>query len=106
VDVVTVYPEPGNFPAVARGLLEAADHPRDVSYVSSPQAGFIVPLEVFERFEAAAPSLDEQAPQQAQAEQPPKRRPGRTRKALLTPEELQAAIAAGTSSDTQPGEEK
>jgi hypothetical protein len=104
---VTIYPEPGNFPAVARGLLEAADHPRDVAYVSSPQAGFIVPQEVFERFEAAQPSLDEQAPQQeAQTDQAPKRRPGRPRKGLLTPEELQAAIAAGTKSSTDPGKEE
>jgi len=73
---VTVYPEPGNFPAVARGLLAAADHPRDVVYVSSPQAGFIVPQEVFERFEADQPRLDEG---QAPAE-PTRRRVGRPRK--------------------------
>jgi hypothetical protein len=105
--MVTIYPEPGNFPAVARGLLEAADHPRDVSYVSSPQAGFIVPQEVFERFEAAAPSLDEGAQQdQEPMVQAPKRRPGRPRKGLLTPEELQAAIAAGAKSGTDPGKEE
>lgn len=94
---MTVYPEEGNFPAVARALLDAADHPYQVVSVSHPQAGFMVPEEVFERFQAAGTTEDSDATQQAPAdEQPRRRRPGRPRKPLLSPEELKAAIAEGT----------
>jgi hypothetical protein len=71
---VTVYPEEGNFPAIAKALLKAADHPGQVVSVSHPRAGFIVPEHVFERFEAARPAdpgQDEAVPE------PRKRRPGR-----------------------------
>jgi len=78
---VTVYPEHDNFPAIARALLAAADHPGQVVSVSHPKAGFIVPQEVFLRFQAAVDakvsSTDERAPAQAE---PVKRRPGRPRK--------------------------
>lgn len=80
---VTVYPEEGNFPAVARGLLEAADHPSQVVSVSHPRAGFIVAEDVFKRFEAAQPKQtaeDNQAPAQ-----PRKRRPGRPSKQTSDP---------------------
>jgi hypothetical protein len=101
---VTVYPEPGMFPVVARGLLAAADHPSQVVSVSHPRAGFQVPQEVFDRFEAQAPSTDEGVPDlQAPVTEARKRRPGRSRKNLLTPEELEAAIAAGTP---DPGKEE
>ena len=78
---VTVYPEEGNFPVVARGLLAAADHASQVRFVSHPRAGFIVPQDVFERFEATQPAAtqEERAAQTAQG-QPPKRRGGRPRK--------------------------
>lgn len=76
--MVTVYPEEGNFPAVARGLLEAADHPHQVVYVSHPKAGFIVPEEVYDRFHA----LNDDSPQD---KEPRKRRPGRPRKTVEVP---------------------
>lgn len=79
---VTIYPEEGNFPAIARALLEAADDPRDVAYVSHPKAGFIVSEEVYERFEdlmGQDPSSTHQDDSPAQTE-PRKRRPGRPRK--------------------------
>jgi len=78
---VTVYPEPGMFPAIGRALLAVADHPRDVVYVSSPRAGFIVPEDLFSRFEAAQ-GTPESGPQHGlQTEEVPrKRRPGRPRK--------------------------
>lgn len=76
VKTVTVYPEPGNFPAIAKGLLAAADHPGQVVSVSHPKAGFIVPAQVFDRFQAE----NEQQDSQEVEPDPPKRRPGRPRK--------------------------
>ncbi len=84
---VTVYPEHGNFGVIARALLAAADHPGQVLSVSHPKAGFIVPAEVFDRFEAAqnpngngAPSMDEPALPQTL-----RRKPGRPRKETSNP---------------------
>lgn len=100
---VTVYPEEGNFTAVAQGLLAAADHPGQVRYVSHPKAGFIVPEKVFERFEAAVPNgTPDPVPVQPE---PRKRRGGRVRKNLLTPEELAAAIAEGSTGSDASKEE-
>ena len=79
---VTVYPEDGNFPSVAKALLEAADHPGQVRYVSHPRAGFEVPEEVFEIFRVAydkETGTDTPEKQETEAE-PRKRRPGRPRK--------------------------
>lgn len=114
---VTIYPEEGNFPAIARALLEVADNPSQVRYVSHPRAGFTVSETVYDRFEALmsnqardteagkAEALAEQPTDTA--EQPRKRRPGRPRKSLLTPEELEAAIAAGTpKTDSTPSKEE
>lgn len=92
VILVTVYPEEGNFPDMARALLEAADDPGQVRYVSHPQAGFIVPVEVLERFEASR-GQDEGTGEQAQA---PKRR-GRPRK---------TADASAPVAGTDPGKEE
>lgn len=85
---VTVYPEEGNFPVIARALLDAADHPRQVVSVSHPRSGFIVPEEIFQRFVAAQPD-HEDAPVQ---EEPRKRRPGRPRKQtepVVAPEKVE-----------------
>jgi hypothetical protein len=81
---VTVYPEEGNFRDVAKGLLEAADHPGQVRMVSHPKAGFIVPEEVFERFEAGR---TDSKPESSEPQDPPKRRPGRPRKVTPSEEE-------------------
>lgn len=94
---VTVYPEPGRFPEIARALLAVADSPRQVVSVSHPRAGFIVPQEVFERFEASQPGLDEDAPV---VTQPVKRRPGRPRK---NTSETAFSAAMG---QTNPGKEE
>lgn len=103
---VTVYPEEGNFPVIARALLEAADHPGQVVSISHPRAGFKVPEEVFDRFVASRPAdLNGHQPQDSQEAAPVKRRPGRPRKSLLTPEELAAAIAAGTQNSDASKEE-
>lgn len=96
---VTVYPEEGNFPAIARALLEAADHPSQVVSISHPRAGFKVPEDVFDRFAASQPHVEPAAEggvAEPKAQESAKRRPGRPRKNLLTPEELAAAVAAGT----------
>lgn len=81
---VTVYPEEGNFPTIAKALLDVADHPNQVRTVSHPQAGFEVPEEVFDRFDAAQKSSTQQEASPAQTE-PPRRRPGRPRK-IVEPE--------------------
>lgn len=78
---VTVYPEEGNFPAVARVLLEAADHPSQVRSVSHPRAGFEVPEAVYERFEELmGRGKTDSAQQDSPDATPVKRRPGRPRK--------------------------
>lgn len=77
-ETVTVYPEPGNFGAVARALLAAADHPYQVVSVSHPKAGFRVPADVFERFEDAASSDRQEAP--PGETEPRKRKSARSRK--------------------------
>jgi hypothetical protein len=79
MDLVTVYPEEGQAPRIARALLEAADDPRLVRVVSHPRFGFIVPREVFERFERFEAAQDHQEVPPVQTE-PPKRRAGRPRK--------------------------
>jgi hypothetical protein len=79
VTTVNVYPEEGRFPEIARALLEAAGHPRQVVSVSHPRAGFVVPEDVFERFEAAQANV-EPDPGGAVEDVPRKRRPGRPRK--------------------------
>ncbi len=79
MDIVTIYPEEGNFPVVARALLAVADHPGQVRYVSHPQAGFQVPAEVFERFESE--SSEDEGSDDAE----PKKRRGRPRKAAEAP---------------------
>lgn len=48
-----VIPEPGQLKPVAQLLLALADHPNQVAMVSSPQQGFAVPKELFDKFEAA-----------------------------------------------------
>lgn len=79
--MITVYPEEGNFPFIARELLKAADHPNQVRSVSHPRAGFEVPADVFDRFVAAQPDIEAEASQaDAAQEETPKRRPGRPRK--------------------------
>lgn len=72
---VTIYPEEGNFPTVARMLLAAADHPRQVRTVSHPRSGFEVPEHVYDRFEAAQ---DELATQD-QGDEPKARETGKRR---------------------------
>lgn len=54
MDVVVIIPEPGNMGSVARALLSFAEHPGQVRYVSSPQAGFEVSIDIFAKFDAAS----------------------------------------------------
>lgn len=69
VDVVIISPEPGRHKEIGQRLLELAEHPRDVQWVSWPKAGFAVPLELFEAFTAD----DEPADEPAEAKTPRKR---------------------------------
>lgn len=81
---VTIYPEEGNFPAIAKALLAVAEHPNQVRSVSHPRAGFEVPEDLYDRFEGndspdetpAVPALPETL----------KRRPGRPRRNPEPPE--------------------
>lgn len=67
MDVVIITPEPGRHKEIGQRLLELAEHPRDVQWVSWPKAGFSVPLELFEAFTAE----DDEEP--AEAKTPRKR---------------------------------
>lgn len=79
---VMVFPEEGNFPAIARALLEAAEHPYQVRYISYPQAGFEVPEDVYQRFDAL---MGNEETQDKAPEETRKRRPGRPRKETSDP---------------------
>jgi hypothetical protein len=49
-----ILPEEGEFDAVAKQLLELADHPRDVATTSEgPRLGFQVSDELYERYQEA-----------------------------------------------------
>lgn len=52
---VVVIPEPGQLRELAKALLLAADNPGQVRMVTYPKAGFVVPVDVFERFEGIEP---------------------------------------------------
>lgn len=60
VDVVIITPEPGRQKEIGKRLLELADHPHQVHWVTYPQAGFQVPLELFAKFDEP---VQEEAPQ-------------------------------------------
>lgn len=85
MDSVTVYPEQGEFPRIARALLDAADDPKQVMVVSHPRMGFVVPEDVFDRFQAVQQEAwereeeGETSPVEPDSSPPPKRR-GRPRK--------------------------
>lgn len=89
--MVTVYPEEGRFPEIARALLAVADHPNQVVSVSHPRAGFLVPEEVFERFEATRSEVTEDLVGGIPQEIPRRRRPGRPRKTepVVDPEKVE-----------------
>lgn len=107
---VTVYPEEGEFPRIAKALLDVADDPSQVLTVSNPRMGFRVPEEVFERFHAAQAQAWE-AEDETPAPEPVKRR-GRPRKnSLPEPQETDSSEVVvsspegGDGQDTE-GEEK
>lgn len=72
MDVVIITPEPGRHKEIGQRLLALADHPNQVQWVTYPETGFQVPLELFARFDA-----DEAEPAEQET---PKRRRGRPRK--------------------------
>lgn len=70
-----ISPERGKTVEIGKRLLELADSPRDVQWVTWPApGGFAVPLELFNLFDA-----DGEQPEAAE-EEAPKRRRGRPRK--------------------------
>ncbi len=80
MDVVIISPEPGKAAEIGRQLLELAEHPRDVQWVSWPApGGFSVPLELFRRFDTIEPGHIDAAEEDAEPAQAPRRR-GRPRK--------------------------
>lgn len=74
VDVVIITPEPGRQKEIGQQLLALADHPSQVQWVTYPETGFQIPLELFAKFDANG---DEPA---AVEEDTPRRRRGRPRK--------------------------
>jgi hypothetical protein len=75
--IVTVFPEEGNFPYIAKALLAVADHPGQVRYVTWPAAGFVVPEDVFDRFQK---TLEASGADEKSQEPPAPKRRGRPRK--------------------------
>jgi hypothetical protein len=49
---VIITPEPGMHKEIGQKLLSLADNPRDVQWVTWPQAGYSIPLELFVKFDA------------------------------------------------------
>lgn len=74
MDVVIISPEAGKLKEIGKRLLELAEHPRDVQWVTWPQAGFQVPLELFTKFDTDG---EDEEVAEAQA---PKRRKRRSTK--------------------------
>lgn len=75
VDVVIISPEPGLQKEIGQRLLALATSPYDVQWVTWPQAGFSVPLELFQAFDADGDDTDSDA----EAEETPKRRKRRSK---------------------------
>jgi hypothetical protein len=73
---VRIIPEPGELKKIAKELFALADDPRDVEYVSWPQASFKVSEELGARFVASR----ETAPVEDAPVEPVKRKPGRPKK--------------------------
>jgi hypothetical protein len=71
--MVIITPDEGNAAEIGKQLLELADSPREVQWVSWPQPGFMVSRELAEKLSKARPAQD-----QEQEEKP--RRRGRLRK--------------------------
>lgn len=76
VDVVIITPEPGMHKEIGQRLLALAENPRDVQWVTWPQAGYSIPLELFVAFSKEA----EPAETVGEDEEQPKRRRGRPRR--------------------------
>lgn len=75
-----ITPEPGRAKEIGRKLLAMAGNPHDVQWVTWPQAGFSIPLELFVAFtgEDKASTIE---PGHIDADdEAPKRRRGRPRK--------------------------
>ena len=75
VDVVIITPEPGKQKEIGQRLLALAGSPRDVQWVTWPQAGYSIPLELFVKFDA-----DDIEESEKLADEQPRRRRGRPRK--------------------------
>lgn len=102
---VAVYPEEGEFPRIAKALLQAADHPRQVLTVSNPRMGFVVPEDVFNRFHKAQEAAWEQEDAPVAQEEPPApKRRGRPRKQAAPPAEPIAALTSDATAADSPDE--
>lgn len=76
---VIIEPDEGMAAKIGRQLLDMADDPFDVRWVSWPQAGFLVPEELAAKLKGARSQPDTEQPAQA-----PRRR-GRPRRQAETP---------------------
>lgn len=76
-----ITPEPGRHKEIGQKLLAMAANPRDVQWVTWPQAGYSIPLELFVAFTGEDEvSTIEPGHIDADEETPAKRRRGRPRK--------------------------
>ena len=63
MDVVIISPEPGKNKEIGQRLLALADSPYDVQWVTWPQAGYSIPLELFVKFDTDdEPEAAQEAP--------------------------------------------
>lgn len=81
VDVVIISPEPGKAKEIGRKLLALADSPNQVHWVTYPETGFQIPLELFAKFDAQdmAKALWEMPIEQLEELAEPKRRRRRSK---------------------------
>lgn len=69
MDVVIITPEPGRAKEIGQKLLALADNPNQVHWVTYPETGFQIPLELFAKFDA-----DDQDETEPETETPKRRR--------------------------------
>lgn len=81
MDVVIISPEPGKAKEIGRKLLALADSPNQVHWVTYPETGFQIPLELFAKFDAQdmAKALWEMPIEQLEELAEPKRRRRRSK---------------------------
>ena len=92
---VIIEPDKGMAPEIGRKLLELAEHPRDVQWVSWPNAGFQVPEELAVKLAKTRPLPQAEAEQVDPDVEPAPKKRGRPRKSEATANEADDTGAEG-----------